>query len=86
MGTVVGYGSLSSAFYALWTSTFAVGMTMFAITFFRKHLNSQGRLWSFAAKNFYGAYIVQAPAIVTISALVLYGVSLEPPPINSVRI
>ena len=76
-GSVVGYGSLSSAFYALWTSTFAVGMTMFAISFFRRHLNSSGRLWSFAAKNFYGAYILQATAIVTISALVLYQVQLE---------
>lgn len=76
-GSVVGYGSLSSAFYALWTSTFAVGMTMFAVTFFRKHLNSRGRLWSFASRNFYGAYIFQAPAIVTVAALILYQVSLE---------
>ena len=76
-GSVIGYGSLSSAFYALWTSTFAVGMTMFAVAWFRKHLNSRGRLWSFSAKNFYGAYIFQAPAIVAVSALILYQVSLE---------
>jgi len=76
-GSVVGYGSLSSAFYAIWTSTFAVGMTMFAIAFFRRHLNTPGRLWSFAAKNFYGAYILQATVIVMVSAFVLYQVQLE---------
>ena len=76
-GSVVGYGSLSSLFYALWTSTFAVGMTMFAVTFFRKRFNSPGRLWSLSAKCFYGAFILQATVIVTVSALLLYQVHLE---------
>ena len=76
-GSLVGYGSLSSAFYALWDSTFAVGMTMFAVSFFRKRFNSPGRLWSFAAKNFYAAYFLQATVIVTFSALLLYQVHLE---------
>lgn len=76
-GSVVGYGSLSSAFYALWTSTFAVGMTMFAVILFRKHFNSPGRLGSFSAMNFYGAYIFQATAIVAIAAFVLYQVNTE---------
>jgi glucan biosynthesis protein C len=76
-GSLVGYGSLSSAIYALWDSTFAVGMTMFAISFFRKRFNSPGRLWSFAAKNFYAAYFLQATVIVTFSALILYQVHIE---------
>jgi len=76
-GSLVGYGSLSSAFYALWTSIFAVGMTMYSVTFFRRHLNSPGRLWSFAAKNFYGAYILQATAIVAVASQLLYQVQLE---------
>lgn len=76
-GSLVGYGSLSSAIYALWDSTFAVGMTMFAISFFRKRFNSPGRLWSFATKNFYAAYFLQATVIVMFSALVLYQVQLE---------
>jgi len=76
-GSLVGYGSFSSAIYALWDSTFAVGMTMFAISFFRKRFNSPGRLWSFAAKNFYAAYFLQATVIVTCSALVLYQVHIE---------
>ncbi len=76
-GSLLGYGSLSSAFYALWNSVFAVGTTMFAISYFRKNFNSPGRLWSFAAKNFYGAYVLQAPVIVTITALLLYDVHIE---------
>jgi hypothetical protein len=50
---------------------------MFAISFFRKRYNTPGRLWNLAAKNFYGAFILQATVIVTISALVLYQVNLE---------
>jgi glucan biosynthesis protein C len=76
-GNLVGYGSLSSAFYAMWDSIFAVGMTMFAISLFRKRFNSPGRLWRFAAKNFYAAYFLQATVIVTITAIVLYPVHIE---------
>lgn len=76
-GSLVGYGSLSSALYAIWDSTFAVGMTMFAISFFRRRFNSPGRLWGFAAKNFYAAYFLQATVIVTFSALILYPVHIE---------
>jgi len=76
-GSLIGNGSLSSAIYAVWDSTFAVGMTMFAISFFRKRFNSPGRFWSLAAKNFYAAYLLQATVIVTFSALVLYQVHLE---------
>ena len=76
-GSLVGYGSLSSVFYAMWDSIFAVGMTMFAISLFRKRFNSPGRLWRFAAKNFYAAYFLQATVIVTITAIVLYPVHIE---------
>ncbi len=71
MGSLLGYGSLSSAIYVLFDSTFAVGMSMFAISFFRSHFNSLGRLWKFSLQNFYTAYILQAPIIVTIAAVVL---------------
>lgn len=76
-GSLFGFGTLSSAIYALWDSTFAVGMTMFAISFFRKRFNSPGRLWSFAAKNFYAAYVLQVTVIVTVSVLLLYQIRLE---------
>jgi len=76
-GTLLGYGTLSSAIYAVWDSAFAVGMTMFAISFFRKRFNAPGRLWNFAAKNFYAAYVLQATVIVSVTALLLYQVHLE---------
>jgi glucan biosynthesis protein C len=76
-GSLIGYGSLSSAIYAMWDSTFAVGMTMFAISFFRGRFNSPGRFWGFAAKNFYAAYFLQATVIVTFSALILYQLHTE---------
>jgi glucans biosynthesis protein C len=76
-GSLVGYGSLSSAFYALWDSTFAVGMTMFAIAYFRRHFDYPGKLWRFASKNFYAAFILQAPVIVTVAAVVLSPVNIE---------
>jgi glucans biosynthesis protein C len=76
-GGLVGDGSLSSAIYAMWDSTFAVGMTMFAVSFFRKRFNSPGRLSGFAAKNFYATYFLQATVIVTFSAVILYQLHIE---------
>jgi glucan biosynthesis protein C len=76
-GSLVGYGSLSSAFYALWDSTFAVGMTMFAIAYFRHQFDHPGKLWSFSSKNFYAAFILQAPVIVTVAAVFLSSVHIE---------
>jgi glucans biosynthesis protein C len=76
-GSLVGYGSLSSAIYALWDSTFAVGMSMFAIAYFRRHFDHPGKLWSFASKNFYAAFILQATVIVTVAAVVLSPVHIE---------
>jgi hypothetical protein len=76
-GSLVGYGSLSSGFYALWDSIFAVGMSMFAISYFRRHFDHPGRLWSFASKNFYAAFILQAPVIVMVAAVLLSPVHIE---------
>lgn len=41
-GTLLGYGSLSSAFYAVWDSTFAVGACIFAVGLFRWHFREKG--------------------------------------------
>ncbi|MHB8565715.1 MAG: acyltransferase family protein [Nitrososphaerales archaeon] len=76
-GSLIGYGSFSSALYALWDSTFAVGMSMFAVSFFRSHFNTSGRLWKFSSRHFYTAYILQAPIIVTIAAVVLSSIHIE---------
>ncbi len=75
-GSLIGYGSFSSLLYALWDSTFAVGMSMFVVSFFRSHFNSPGKLWKFSL-NFYAAYILQAPVIVTIAAVVLSSIHIE---------
>jgi hypothetical protein len=75
--SLFGYGSLSSAFYALWDSTFAVGMSMFAIALFRRHFNSPGKVWKFLSRHFYTAFILQAPIIVTITAVLLSSIHIE---------
>jgi len=75
-GSLLGYGSLSSAIYTLWDSTFAVGMSMFAISFFRKHFNSPGKLWKLFSQDFYAAFILQALVIVIVSSVLLSSVSL----------
>ena len=76
-GSLFGYGSLSSAFYAMWDSTFAVGTTMFAVALFRHRFNSPGRLWNFLSKHFYTAFILQAPIIVIVTAVLLSSVHIE---------
>ena len=76
-GSLVGYGSFSSALYALWDSTFAVGMTMFAVMFIRGHFNSPGRLWRFCKENFYAAFILQAPIITTVAAVLLSPIHID---------
>ncbi len=76
-GSLAGYGSLSSMFYALWDSTFAVGTSMFAIALFQRYFNSPGKLWRFSSQHFYTAYILQAPIIVIITAIVLSSSHME---------
>ena len=70
-GSLIGQGSLSSAFYSSWEAIWAVGMTMFAIFFFRRYFNSAGRFWKFFSQHFYTAFIIQATIIVSITAVVL---------------
>jgi len=76
-GSLLGYGTLSSAIYSLWDSTFAVGMSMFAISFFRRHFNSPGRLWKLFSQDFYAAFILQALVIVIVAAVLLSSVNLD---------
>jgi hypothetical protein len=76
-GSLLGYGSLSSALYALFASAFAVGETMFAISFFRGRFNHDGKFRRFCAQNFYAAYMMQATVIVAVCAVLLSPVRLE---------
>jgi hypothetical protein len=76
-GSLLGYGSLSSAMYSLWDSTFAVGMSMFAISFFRSHFNSPGKLWKLSSQDSYTAFIIQPLVIVLVTAGPLSSVNLD---------
>ena len=62
-----GFGTWQSAIYALWDSTFAVGMCLAAITFFRRFFNKQSRFGTFLAQQSYAVYIVHIPIIIFIA-------------------
>lgn len=72
----VGYGTWQSAVYALWDSIFAVGMSLGALTIFRRFFNEENGFGSFLSKQSYAVYIVHTPIVVLI-AIALKGVSLE---------
>jgi len=55
-----GGGTVSSLFYALWDSTFAVGLVLALVTFFRSRLNSQGPLRRYLSNNAFTVYVVHA--------------------------
>jgi glucan biosynthesis protein C len=60
----LGKGYWQSAAYALWDSTFAVGMCLALITFFRHFLNRTGKFSRFLSRNTYTVYLIHAPLIV----------------------
>src|SRR5207248_140871 len=72
----VGYGSWQSAVYALWDSTFSVGMCLALITFFRHFLNRQTRFGRFLSQQAFTVYIIHIPIIVLL-ALAIRGIHLE---------
>ncbi|WP_214322632.1 acyltransferase family protein [Nonomuraea sediminis] len=57
---IFGYGTLSSLFYALWDSTFAVGIVLALLTFFRRRLNTQGPLRRYLSGNAFTVYVIHA--------------------------
>lgn len=72
-----GNGHWQSAVYALWDSTFAVGMCLGLITFFRRFLNGQGSLGRFLSRHSYAVYILHIPVVVVV-AYTLRGIRLAP--------
>lgn len=74
---LLGNGHWQSAVYVLWDSTFAVGMCLGVITFFRHFLNGQGRFGRFLSDHSYTVYIIQSPIVVFL-AVALKGIELEP--------
>ena len=59
-----GFGTWQSAIYTIWDSIFAVGMSLAAITFFRRFFNKESRMGSFLAQQSYTVYIIHIPIIV----------------------
>ena len=63
----LGNGSWSSAIYALWDSIFVVGMTLGAVTFFRRYFAAESRLGTFLSQQSYAVYIIHSPLIVVLA-------------------
>jgi len=74
--SLAGHGYWQSAVYALWDSTFAVGMSLGLITLFRERINWSGSRSRFLQRHSYAVYVIQAPIIVFV-ALALRGLSIE---------
>jgi hypothetical protein len=62
-----GFGTWQSAVYALWDSVFSVGMSLAALTFFRRFFNKESRIGSFLAQQSYAVYIIHIPIVVFIA-------------------
>lgn len=77
MASFVGNGTWQSAVYALWDSTFAVGLCLAAITFFRGFFDGASRFGRLLSQQSYAVYIVHTPIIVLL-AIALKGIVLEP--------
>ena len=66
-GTQVGFlgnGTWQSGVYALWDSTFSVGMCLFLITLFRRFFDYPGRLGKFLSQQAFTVYVIHIPIIV----------------------
>ncbi|MFI6600525.1 acyltransferase family protein [Nonomuraea sp. NPDC050536] len=60
----VGHGTLSSLFYALWDSTFAVGIVLALLTFFRRRFNTQGPLRRYLSHHVFTVYVIHAFVVI----------------------
>ena len=67
-----------SAVYSLWDSTFAVGISLAVIVFFRHFFDRDGELREFLYKHSYTVYIVHVLVIVVLTAIILQGILLYP--------
>ncbi len=71
----MGNGHWQSAVYALWDSTFAVGLCLGLITLFRRFINGQGSFGRFLSRHSYAVYLIHIPIIVFL-AYALRGIDL----------
>lgn len=75
LDNAMGNGHWQSAVYALWDSTFAVGLCLGLIPLFRRFVNGQGGFGRFMSQNSYAVYVIHIPIIVFL-AYALRGVEL----------
>jgi glucan biosynthesis protein C len=76
LANLLGNGQWQSAVYALWDSTFAVGICLGVITLFRHFFNGQGRFGRFLSQHSYTVYVIHIPIVVFL-AVALRGIDLE---------
>ena len=72
----LGGGQWPSGVYALWDSTFSVGMCLGLIVLFRHFFDHPGRLGGFLSQQAFTVYVIHCPIIV-ILALALRGIHPE---------
>ena len=75
-GAFLGNGTLQSAAYALWDSTFSVGICLALLTLFRRYTPRQNRFGRFLSQHAFTVYIIHIPVIVLL-ALALREVHLR---------
>lgn len=61
--------------YCLWEAIYCIGICLALITFFRRHFDRPGRVWSFLSRQAYLVYIIHLPLITcVVVAFTLLGV------------
>ena len=73
----LGGGTWQSGVYALWDSIFAVGVSLWLITLFRKHYNFQWKFCKMLSPGAFTVYLIHCPVIVMM-ALLIRNVPLPP--------
>ena len=56
--------------FAIWEGVYGIGMCIGLVVFFRKKVNTQGKIKKMLSDNAYAIYIIHAPVLVGISSLV----------------
>jgi glucan biosynthesis protein C len=74
-GDFLGGGFWQSGVYALWDSTFAVGMVLGLITLFRRRFDYPSRLGRFLSQHSYTVFIIHIPVIVSL-AVAMQGIHM----------
>jgi glucan biosynthesis protein C len=72
----LGNGYWQSVVYALWDSTFAVGMVLGLTTLFRRSFDHPSRLGQFLSQHSYAVFVIHIPVIVSL-AVAIQGIHLE---------